>query len=31
VLPVGAPTMLLLVRTIVTPRSRSAWMSAAAR
>jgi hypothetical protein len=27
VLPVGAPTTLSFVRTIVTPRSRSAWMS----
>jgi len=31
VLPVGAPTTVSLVRTIVTPRSRSDWMSAAAR
>jgi hypothetical protein len=30
VLPVGAPTTVSFVRTIVTPRSRSAWMSEAA-
>jgi len=31
VLPVGAPTTLSLVRTIVVPRSRSAWISVGAR
>jgi hypothetical protein len=29
--PVGAPTMLSLVRTMVTPRSRSVWISAGER